>query len=125
MLVIAFAWHGSADLPVADTAAEDTSPAVGLTALVIAHLRSPVCGNNFRCMPSQSRDRRRRLIALSLVLAVTWEAFWLSVYLTAPRPDYHMRSVAAIVFGLWLPVSVFGSIAIVIVLRRLMMKAGK
>jgi len=39
---------------------------------------------------------RRRLVAAAFVL---WEACWIYRYATAPRPDVHMQSVAAILIG--------------------------
>jgi hypothetical protein len=46
-----------------------------------------------------------------------WEACWAYLYVTRPRPDTHMQSVAAILFGLILPLFVAGLILIIRIIR--------
>lgn len=53
--------------------------------------------------PRNPLSKRRIAIAFAFILAMTWEAYWLWEYVAAPRPDYEMRSVAALFFGGVLP----------------------
>ena len=43
--------------------------------------------------------------AIGLLLFIVWEAWWLHQFVTRPVPDEAMQSVAAILFGLIVPLA--------------------
>ncbi len=43
---------------------------------------------------------RSRILGIAFL---TWEAVWLHVYVTAPRPDQRMVTVAAELLAVWIP----------------------
>jgi uncharacterized membrane protein YciS (DUF1049 family) len=60
---------------------------------------------------------------LALLAFVLWEAWWAYEYVAAPRPDYEMRSVAAILFGLCLPVALGIVVGLALLVRLAIRRA--
>ncbi len=44
------------------------------------------------------------LKVIALLAFLLWEAWWAHEFITAPRPDEEMRTVAALVFGVAIPI---------------------
>ncbi len=53
-----------------------------------------------------------------LAVFAMWEAYWAYEYFSAPIPDELMGSVAAIIFGVFLPLAIIIPVAIFLAMRR-------
>jgi hypothetical protein len=60
------------------------------------------------------------MMAIGLIIAAAWEAYWLYEYIAAPRPDCEMRSVAAVVLGGLPPLVLIWAIMIVAAVNGLL-----
>lgn len=75
-------------------------------------------------MKISASPKRRLVVAFGLLLVAAWEAYWLHEYVVATRPDYEMRSVAALLFGGLIPVALIGSITIFAAISTLLRRNG-
>ena len=60
---------------------------------------------------------RRRAFGLTFL---AWELWWIYVYVTAPRPDVRMATIAAQFFGLFVPAFLVVMVAGMMVALRML-----
>ena len=53
-----------------------------------------------------------------LIAFLLWEAWWAYDFISAPRPDEEMRTIFALLMGVFLPLIVLGPYFLLLLIRR-------